>query len=145
MPTVWAVIGDSNMHKTSSIRAMTGVGRKEPQWQVEYMAYGNASTFVHPAGLQEMNISPQAFIQDVHSACVQHVIVALRYVGAHGQPDAAGYLAAFRAANWNIAGYAVLGPGVPLATFGKGVSISNAPQMPSNEIAAQLRAAWGIA
>jgi hypothetical protein len=144
MVDVWAVIGDPHMHKTSSIRALTGVRQIEPHWKIAYARHGNASTYVHPPGLQEIGVSAQTFIQNVGAAGVNYVIVALRYNQARGLPAATGYLTAFQGAGWNIAGYTVLGLGVLLPFDGGGVPIPNAPNMPSNEIAAQLRGAWGI-
>jgi hypothetical protein len=79
----------------------------------------------------------------VIEAKVDHVLVALRYVGARGNPGANEYLAAFQSAEWNVSGYAVLGGGVLLPAFVNGILIPNA-QTASNEIAAQLRSAWGI-
>jgi hypothetical protein len=141
MVDVWAIIGDPHMHKTSSIRALTGVARIEQKWNIAY-AHGNGLTYVHPPGLQEIRESAQALIQKVSVANVNYVIVALRYNQARGLPHATAYLTAFEGAGWNIAGHAVLRPGALLR--GGGVPIPNAPNMPSNEIAAQLRQAWGI-
>jgi hypothetical protein len=45
MANVLAVIGDSHTHKTSTIRALTGVGRVTPNWNVAY-THGSASTYV---------------------------------------------------------------------------------------------------
>ena len=140
MIDAWTVIGGPNTRKSSSIRALTGVRQIERKWNVAYIAHGDAATYVLPQGLQEIRVLPPDFIQRVNAAGVRYVIVALRYgrVGRH--PDAAGYLAAFRAANWNIAGHVVLGA----AALPGGFSIPNAPAMPSNEVAAQLRQVWGL-
>jgi hypothetical protein len=144
MVDVWAVIGDPHMHKTSSIRALTGVRKRETHWNIAYARQGNAYTYVHPAGLQEIKEPADKFIEKVRAAGVNYVIVALRYKAARGLPAATGYLAAFRGAGWNIAGYAVLGGGALLPFGGGGVPIPNARNMASNEIAGLLRGAWGI-
>lgn len=141
---IWAVVGHANTHKTSTIRALTGVSRLRRNWNVRYDAHGTVETFVHPAGLQESNVSPQDFIRMVNEAGVRYVIVALRYELAGEHPDAAGYLAAFQEAGWHIAGHAVLGHGNPLPGFVGGISIPDAANTPSNEIAAQLRQVWGV-
>jgi hypothetical protein len=147
MANVFAVIGNARMRKTSSIRALTGVGKVSPRWNVAY-THGNASTYVQPPGLQETHIPPETFIQTVNGAGVECVIVALRYseVGHGGQifPNAAAYLAAFQRANWNISGHAVLGPGDPLPGGGVTIQITNPDDMASNAIAARLRQTWGI-
>jgi hypothetical protein len=141
---IWGVIGHANARKTSTIRALTGAGRKHKHWEIAYRGHGGAITYVHPPGLQEVNVSPNKFIQQVKAAKVDHVIVALRYHGARQHPPAAGYFRAFQKAGWNIAGHAVLGINPPLSGFGKGVRVPDAPQMPPNQIAEKLRVAWGI-
>jgi hypothetical protein len=146
MVDVWAVIGGEHTRKTSSIRAITGVQQIEKKWRVAYVAHGNALTYVYPHGLQENRpVSPQDFIQAVRAANVNYVIAALRYKKVSERLDAAGYLTAFQGAGRNIAGYAVLGPDAWLPpVFGAGVAIPNAANMASNEVAAQLRQAWGV-
>jgi len=144
MAEVWAVVGHANTRKTSTIRALTGVGRVKRNWDVQYRARGTVEAYVHPPGLQESDVSPQAFIEMANEAGARYVIIALRYEPAGEHPDAAGYLAAFRAAGWHIAGHAILGHGNPLPGFVGGISIPDAANMPSNEIAAQLRQEWGI-
>jgi hypothetical protein len=141
MVDVWAVIGGPKMHKSSSIRALTGVRKIEPKWGIAYDKHRNACTYVHPSGLQEVKKSKQTFIQDVCAAGVNYVIVALRYEAQFS--NAVEYLTAFKEAGWNIAGYTVLGS-CALLPFDGGVRIPNARNMASNEIAAQLRQAWGI-
>lgn len=125
MADVWAVIGDEHTHKTSSIRALTGVQGIKEKWKVAYIAHGNALTYVDPRGLQENRpVLPQEFIQAVKAANVNYVIVALRYKNVSERLDATGYLTAFLGAGWNIAGYAVLGPDALLPpVFGAGVAI----------------------
>ena len=105
-----AVIGDLNTLKTSTVRALTGVGRPEEGWWVEFQpGVSPIETYVHPQGLQERGVSPEQFINAVSRAGVKQVIVALRYNPARGQPDALSYLNAFRRAHWNIVSHAVLG------------------------------------
>lgn len=144
MVDVLAVIGEAHTHKTSSIRALTGVRQIEPAWNVSYIAHGDGVTYVHPPGLQEIDVSPEAFIRKVNkkvkAAGVRYVIVALRNRGVRGHPDAAGYLDAFQNANWNVAGPAFLSA----AASPGGFSIPEAGKLPSNEVAARLRKKWGI-
>lgn len=144
MVQVFAVIGDTHCHKTSTIRALTGVGQVQRHWNVEYGVAGTGETFVQPNGLQEKDIPAGDFIADVNAADVSNVIVALRYDAARNQPDARSYLDAFRAAGWTISGYAILGPRPLLAGFANGIAVPNAPTLPSNEIASHLRNTWQI-
>lgn len=145
MITVWAVVGDANMRKTSTIRALTGVGSKRPRWDVAFTAHGTAAAYVHPAGLQEMKITPAKFIQEVRAAGVSRAIVALRYHAVGQCPNAAVYLSAFQSAGWTVAGQATLGRATPIPHFRAGaIAIPNSSTTPPNLIADQLRNAWGI-
>jgi hypothetical protein len=159
MPNVWVVIGNRGVRKSSTIRALTGVGNvprvpgpqdSPPLWNVSYAnprAPGQ-TTFVYPKALQEERLQSQAFIAIVAASGAADVIVALRRHPARGCPTAEAYLAAFQRAGWTIAGCAVLGPNAPpLLIPLPGVPpilIPAAPITPSNAIAAQLRRAWGI-
>lgn len=149
MVDVRAVIGNSNTLKTSTIRALTGVGRREAGWWVAFQAGPSPiKTYVHPQGLQERGVSPQQFINAVRREGVKQVIVALRYNRARGQPDALSYLKAFRRANWNVVAHAVLGRSAIIPGY-TGLVIPNASdgnvaQLPSNEVARQVRADWGM-
>ena len=144
MVHLWAVIGDSNMRKTSSIRALTGVGRTQPNWEISYLADGKQETYVHPAGLQEVDISPQEFIDSLNDVGVDKVIVALRHDPARGHGGAIEYLEEFTAAGWVVAGNAVLGRDEAFPNFGKKIALPNAATTPANEIANRLRRKWGI-
>lgn len=143
MVDVWVVIGEANVHKTSSIRALTGAGRTESKWKIRYHD-GDKLTYVHPSGLQEMKKAPEGFIEKVHEAAADRVVVALRNRPARGCPDAATYLSAFRNVGWNIVGQALLGFEVSSEGAGALVPVPDASSTPSNEIAAQLRRAWHI-
>jgi len=145
MVDVWPVIGDAHTHKTTTIRALTGVRGIERQWLVAYAPGGQtAATYVQPGGLQEASIDANTFIADVIASGVNHVIVALRYDPWRGYPNAAAYLTAFVGAGWNVPAHAVLGRPVIMAGYA-GIAVPNAAALPSNEVARQVRANWGIA
>ena len=141
--SVWAIIGDGDTRKSSTSRALTGAWRETMRWDMQF-SNGRYPTYVHPRALQESKVSPELFVAKVRSADVNTVIIALRYNRACGQPPAARYLDYFRTCGWQICGHAILGshPQIPLS--GVPVSVPDAPNIPSNEIARQLRAAWGV-
>ena len=146
------VIGEPNTRKTSTIRSLTGVGRKQHRWDVEYCPYPaplpNAPsniprlvspTYVQPAALQEVGITAQAFIADVNAAGVEHAIVALRLKATTRNgtpfPDAATYIAAFKAvAGWRVLQQLCLP--LPQSPANK--------KDPANRIAIQARQMWSI-
>lgn len=143
MVDVWAVIGEANSHKTSTIRALTGVHKVESSWLVGFQNQ-QLRMYVHPPGLQEVRVSPQDFIATIMGGNYQNVIVALRYLATRRFPDASTYMREFQRAGWLIVGYAVLGQHQALPGFQNGTPIAAAPITPSNVVAAQLRGAWGI-
>jgi hypothetical protein len=153
MPDVWAVIGPADARKSSTIRALTGVGNvphppipskaSPPLWDVSYLKRGAIPTFVYPCALQEVHFESSGFMKTVVKSGATKVIVALRYSNrVHG--DARDYLTDFRKKGWAIAGYAVLGPLPLLPGFGGGIRIPDAASTASSVIAAQLRQAWGL-
>jgi hypothetical protein len=145
MPRVWALIGSAGVRKSSTMRALTGVGkvsRALPHVLDLSFLNGSRRTIVHPNALQEINITSAFFIQTVLDS-VEEVIVALRYENRR-LGSASDYLTAFRRSGWTIAGYAMLGHNATLPGFADGIPIERASSTPSNSIAAQLRQAWGI-
>ena len=144
MPSVYAVVGGPNTHKTSSIRALTGVWRRERNWHIAYVDAGSIDTYVEPRGLQENNISPQEFIGEVNQSGATRIVVALRYSEMGEHPDAIEYLNAFVAAGWDVVRHAVLGQQDTLQGFGVGIAVPDAADIPSNEVAARLRKTFEI-
>ena len=154
---VWAVIGDANARKTSTIRALTGVKNvpRRPTarypypllWDVTFKKHRTVKAFVYPCALQEVALTSAAFVAMVAGSGATDVIVALRYYHRnHG--DAANYLTDFATAGWTIVGCAVLGPDPTalLKTLPGAITIHVpvAAATPSNQIAARLRKAWSI-
>jgi hypothetical protein len=160
MPSIWAVIGDANMRKSSTIRALTGVGNRSVGmhiWDVDFQARGIVGVFICKAGLQELRITAATFIQMINNYQQNNnftdVMVALRYQNhghdAQGQPlgNADTYLSDFINAGWIISGCALLGAaaqGLAPMGFGTVVNIPHSNITPSNSNAAQLRMAWMI-
>ncbi len=154
MVDCFALVGGPNARKTSTVRALTGAGRVQPSWLIDYGNFGQIDTYVFPAGLQEMRVSPADFIARVQAADVSRVIVALRHAPARGQPDAATYFRAFIAAGWNIPVHVVLGQlhlvQGPNGLVLPGFVLPNAPGAPCNQTAHTIRThplvqnTWGI-
>jgi len=146
----WFIVGNGGFGKSSTIRALSGVGRTKAMfgirgalWNIDYTA-GTAMTFVLPVGLQELPVDAQTFEAAVNRSGASHVVGALRYYGANGLPDAASYIHYFIGRGWLVS-YATLGALPPLSSPG-GMNIPTAgPRAapPSaNGIAAQLRSIW---
>jgi hypothetical protein len=153
MVEVWAVVGDADTGKSSTIRALTGVSRNQVHWGVCFLIGGEGEmidTLVHPGGLQEAGKMPEEFIDEVIAAGVDRIIVALRYNKKRWKskncPNAAAYFTAFNQSGWRIRGYAVLGGRPTLPQFPEGIPFeaSTLSHPASNLIAATLRPLWNI-
>src|SRR5262245_50581674 len=108
---VYAVIGGGDTRKSSSVRALTGVGQRKAV--AVATVTGAMQTFVQISALQESEISPGDFVHDMNSGGHQNILVTLRDAplhkgGAH-YPSGSDYIQEFIRAGWNIHQVVVLG------------------------------------
>ena len=148
MPTVYAILGEDNTRKSSTIRALSGAGQHRPM-DIQTRA-GMISVYIQISALQESMIQPQAFVQLVAAGRYPNVLVASRIapLRKRGQLFSSGvaYLAAFAAAGWAFHQIVLLGTttppaGLPRATLPP-FPVPQAAIIPANQIAAALRATW---
>lgn len=144
MVDVWVVVGKGNMRKSSTIRALTGAFGERPRWSMAYVKGGNIDTYVCAQSPQEIGYMPPAFIKRVKKFKVNKLIVALRDQGKGKFPDANTYLAAFKAAGWNIKGGAFLGSCMSTLPQRLALEFANPTNIPCNKIASDLRKKWRI-
>ena len=146
MPTVFAILGDGNSRKSSTVRAITGAARYGV-WTVATSS-GNMDVYIRISSLQESNIDPQTFIADMTAAGHQNILVTL-WVSQRATPTAtfpAGtdYLRAFAAAGWIIQQIVVLGT-TPLLLHAGAPAPNLIPlsaTTPANQIASLIRGWW---
>ncbi|MBI1821152.1 MAG: hypothetical protein HY036_01780 [Nitrospirae bacterium] len=149
MVTVYVILGDTNMKKSSTVRALTGVGQKK-EFEIATNS-GNLKVFTLISALQESEISPEKFIDFVKKGGYQNVLIPLWISGRKrgNFPSGNEYLQEFMKANWHIEHIVILGGhDLPNHTvLPDGVSaplfISNSNQQPANRIASQIRGEWG--
>jgi hypothetical protein len=145
MAEVYAVIGEANTRKSSTVRCLTGVSQR--RLVTVMTATGPIDIFVQIQALQEATISPAAFIGSVANANYPRVLVPLRDTGFNGQPPGADYIAQFMGAGWPIHQIVVLGAGNPSHPLPAGTPNANfvpgSANAPVNQTAAQIRGWWG--
>jgi hypothetical protein len=163
MPNVYAILGDSNTRKSSTVRALTGVSQWQSDWEVaRTLPTGNIDVYVQIKALQEDNINEQEFVRKIaeHDQVliklgrppVSDILIPLRISAVNGFHDGAVYLQHFARAGWNIMPIVfVLGAAaLPTASLPAGVRahrISYLTRMPptmppANKIASDIRGLW---
>lgn len=147
MRRVFIVVGHSGSRKSSTIRALTGVGNRKV-FQVMQIDRTILNIYVRPASLQEDRITPGDFIRFVENLDGNpDVLLALRSrASQRGEfPDAMEYALQFERAGWQIAGVAALQEATldPLTENApQPIPIPDSQNMPANEIADTIRGVW---
>jgi hypothetical protein len=159
MPNVYVILGEADARKSSTIRALTGVGQLQPGWSVATtLPLGDIWVYVQIRSLQEeADITPDEFIKIIteHNEYrdkktpkwdpVTNILIPLRISSCPNCPDGAGYLQHFAEAGWNIRQIVVLGATTLPAGLPAGVPthlISDSSSRPANWIASQIRGWW---
>ena len=149
MPNIFIIIGDQNTRKSSTIRALTGVGR-EREIAVATLTQ-TISVFAKVSSLQEADILPQDFITSVQGHNYDNILVSLRIaeiVGRNGTryPIGQTYIQEFVNVGWNIAEVVVLGNNIlpyPLPAVAPALnSIANSTNIPVNQISTTIKNWW---
>jgi hypothetical protein len=159
MPNVYAILGESNTGKSSTVRALTGAGQLQEAWRVATtLPPSNIEVYVQIRSLQEeKGIQPMALTDRItelnkwraahpnNYAPVTNLLIPLRISAFNNCPDGAAYLKHFASVGWNIMpivvlGAAVLPAGLPVRV--PTLSIPGSASMPANGIASQIRPLW---
>ena len=160
MPNVYAILGDSNTRKSSTVRALTGVFQGHSAWNVATTTHPPLDVHVEVSSLQESNISPQGFVDIIDAVNqnrvslnlphVANILVPIWISAGNNLPAGINYLQHFAqmpTPGWNISQIVVLGAtALPIASLPAGVPahlISGSASMPVNLIASQIRGMWG--
>ena len=156
MPNVYAILGESNTGKSSTVRALTGVTMQYDTWTVATTPpTGNIDVYVEIKALQESNIQPQDFVKKIADLdqflitkghhTVNNILIPLRISAVNGCPDGAVYLQHFARMpipGWNIRPIVVLGAAAMPTAFPAHHPIPGLASMPANGIASQIRPLW---
>ena len=157
MPNVYAILGESNTRKSSTVRALTGVPMQYDAWSVATTSpTGNIDVYVQIQALQEAKINAQDFVKKIANVDqyriklgfrpIDDILVPLRISAVHGFPDGTDYLQHFALAGWNIRQIVVLGTTTLLSPLPAGAptpnSIPHSTTIPVNQIASLIRGWW---
>lgn len=138
---IYTILGDANTRKSSTIRALTGVGQHRSA--LIATVAGFVDVYVEISALQEAGISAARFIRIVTAGGHQNVLVPLRDNPFNGQPSGAAYIQAFIAAGWVLQAAVVLGAAAlvfPLpASLPPPNAVPNSALSPANQTAATVR------
>ena len=145
MPEVQIIMGDSQVGKSRTIRALTGVFKSIPS-QIKTKDGKVIDVFVQIRALQEDGISPEEFIKEHDSD--KYILLGLRVNGGHRNPHGLDYIEKLRSHGWNIKDIYVLGRELSDLPFSlphdiSAYSIKDSKSMPANEIACKIRERWG--
>lgn len=145
MPTVYAILGDSNTRKSSTIRALTGTWKKK--LTLVATGAGSINVYVLVSSLQEAGIDPQHFIATMNAGTYQNILVPLWVSNRGTLPAGTEYLRQFAATlGWTIQQVVVLGTAHTLHPLHAGTPAPNlipqATTMATNEIASHIRGWW---
>jgi hypothetical protein len=159
MPNVYAILGESNTGKSTTVRALTGVSQRSHPWSVATSPTVNINFYIQMKALQEDDIKPQDFLNKIanhnHYSTknghrpVNDILIPLRISGIKGYPDGIDYLKHFASVGWTVRQIVVLGA----ATSPSGLAalvpkhrihlISYLHTMPpANKIASYIRGWW---
>lgn len=140
----YIIIGEAKQRKSSTIRALTGVWRKDI---FKLATNGNIlDTYIQVQSLQEAGLTPQQFISEVNNNQCNAVLTSLRTRAVTGGnfPHCIKYIQEFQNAGWNIKGIAVLG--ATSLNYNLPLGIQNPIYIPSsdptNKIASIIRTQW---
>ena len=161
MPDVYALFGDSNTRKSSTVRALTGAAQLQEAWRVATtLPPSNIEVYIQIRSLQEGNpgITPKAFTDKITSlnkwrathplkyAPVTNILIPLRISAFNNCPDGAVYLQHFALHGWIIRQIVVLGTTTLLPPLHAGAPtpnpIPNSTTIPVNQIASLIRGWW---
>jgi hypothetical protein len=144
MPTVYAILGDNNTRKSSTVRALTGA----TQFGVRTAATlaGNIDVYVQVSSLQESRVLPLDFIAAMTAAGHTNILATLWVSPLNNFPAGTDYLREFANAGWIINQIVVLGatPLLPPLHIGAPTPnlIPHSATMPANQIASLVRGWW---
>ena len=154
MKSIWLLIGNANTRKSSMVRCLLGVDNPATEVEVQSVT----GTVLHirafiSAVQEKKSVSPEELLLDLNDSHwkgqfknLRNALVPLRYDPAEGQPAAEFYAQALLDDGWSIKVVVSLGePARPwLQNSGLPyIEIPNSTSLPSNAIAAQVRAAFG--
>lgn len=156
----WAVVGDSNTRKTSTIRALSGTGQRKDCWDLglTHPTHITVKAYIETSAPQEQDSkpSPSEIVKRLNNASIKHevthLLIALRHK-SKSSPNGLDYINHFiNEANWECLGIALTGWGLQSSAIRNDYDQITTLIQPNdstrllaaNSIASQVRSKWGI-
>lgn len=148
---IYPIIGAPNTHKSSVIRALTGV-RNTATFDVQFVS-GIIKTHVMVTSSNEIRytqfpngISPEQLIQLIQNlpSTVQATMIALRSSRPVNGIGAEVYINRLNQAGYQIMPVIMLNDAIPLPQGVQGITLNSTNGIPSNLTAAEIRKIWGL-
>jgi hypothetical protein len=143
----YLVIGNPNTRKASLVRSLTGCFNRSVR---DIQPLGDMPAlrlYARVGSLQDTRCAPEDFVAEAARARCNAVLCCLAPGAdpdhAERYPDAAAYLAAFKAAGWRIRAIAVLGQNGGEVRSPHLRQFPQAPVAPINQTARAVRAHFG--
>ncbi len=154
MKSIWLLVGNTETRKSSIVRCLLGVDNPATEVEVQSITGMVLHMRAFISAVQEKKaVSPEELLRDLNDShwkgqfkSMRNALVPLRYDPDSGQPAAECYVQALLNDGWTIKGIASLGEkardwlknsGLPY------IEVPNSTSVPSNVVAAQVRAAFG--
>jgi hypothetical protein len=144
MVEAYVILGEHDVRKSSSVRALTGAGSRGQRTVATNV--GNIDVWTEIRALQENSITSAKFITTVINSGDQYTLFPLRISQHRGFHGGANYIQDFINAGWTILHVVLLGAaavqgGLPPGTPNPNI-VPQSRVTPANQIAAQIRAWW---
>lgn len=144
---LYLIIGNTNTRKASVVRSLTGCFNRSVRDIQPLGGKPPLKLYARVGTLQDSKCGPQDFIAEAARMRCNAVLCCLA-PGAHPDhgerlPDAAAYLAAFKAAGWRLRAIAVLGQNRGDVRAPNLLQFPQAPIAPINQTARAVRAHFG--
>jgi hypothetical protein len=142
---VYLLMGDRNTRKSSSVRCLTGLYKKDTR-KIELVNKEEIEIFAMLQALQEAKVHPDVFIKLVKKEKYSNVLVPLRIERANRCPAGSEYVKKFLDEGWNVKPIIVLGTDrlpYQLASNIVPEYIKDSADKPNNRNVKKIRSKWG--
>lgn len=111
MKIIYLIIGNANSGKSSTIRALTGLGSHNRSKRISITFLNNTEHefFVQTSAAQEKNMNVNRLIRVINNANSEYNLIALRFDRPSTFPNYLSYLSRFEQEGWQIKKIVLLG------------------------------------
>jgi hypothetical protein len=146
---VFIILGNRNTRKSSTVRALTGLGRRGI-CQIELTTSLDGiliDLYTRISALQESKDTPGDFVNEVNAKDNENILVPLWIDQMNDLPNGQTYIETFVAAGWNIKQIEVLGTNTLPYTIEIPKTMihfhPNSSERPNNRNIIEIKSRWG--